>query len=90
MKFEALIDRLLIRANGNSARYVLVTVTAPAADERTERSPVNLGFVLDRSGSMGGQKIALARRAVEASIARLHAEDRFSIVAYDDEVITVV
>jgi Ca-activated chloride channel family protein len=47
---------------------------------------VNLAFVLDRSGSMSGGKLDLARRAVEASIARLDPNDRFAVVVYDDQV----
>ena len=52
---------------------------AAARRERT-RPPVHLAFVLDRSGSMGGDKIRLAKLAVEESLARLHEDDRFAIV----------
>ncbi len=38
---------------------------------------------------MGGDKIRLAKLAVEESLARLHDDDRFAIVVYDD-VIDVV
>ena len=90
MTFTVRTDRQLIRANGHSTRYVLLELTAPAAPRGVPRPPVNLSFVLDRSGSMGGQKIALARLAVEQAIARLHDEDRFSVVAYDDRIDIVV
>ena len=91
MTIEIRTDRRLIRADRHSERFVLVRVTAPAAPrDRRARAPVNLAFVLDRSGSMGGQKIRLARRAVEESLARLHADDRFSLVVYDDRVDVVV
>jgi len=83
-------DRNLIRATHRSERFVLVELTAPTALKRTERQPVNLAFVLDRSGSMSGAKIALARQAVEAAIARLHPEDRFAVVVYDEEIDLVV
>jgi Ca-activated chloride channel family protein len=83
-------DRTLIRPLSRSQRFLLVDITAPPSDRRTERSPVNLAFVLDRSGSMDGQKIQLARRAVEEGIRRLDARDRFTIVSYDDQIDTVV
>ena len=82
-------DRHLIRANGRSERFLLVDVVAPtvAPDPNRRRPPVNLGFVLDRSGSMGGQnKLGLAKQAVVEAIHRLEAEDRFSVVTYDDEI----
>lgn len=79
-------DRRLIRPNHRSHRFVLVEVTAPASARRRERPPVNLAFVVDRSGSMSGPKLELAKRAVEEAIAHLGDLDRFSIVAYDDTV----
>ena len=48
--------------------------------------PVNLAFVLDRSGSMGGSKIALAKSAIQNALARLDDRDRFALIAYDDVV----
>ena len=81
-------DRQLIRAAGRSERFLLVDVFAPtiAADPHRHRPAVNLGFVLDRSGSMGGEnKIGLARRAVDDAIGRLEGPDRFALVVYDTE-----
>lgn len=90
MTLTARTDRSLIRPSGHSTRYVLLNLQAPRAAAQAERSPVNLAFVVDRSGSMGRQKMRLAKNAVEAAIARVHDDDRFSIVAYDDQVELVV
>lgn len=79
-------DRALVRAGAASTRYALVRITAPQAPERAGRLPVNLALVLDRSGSMNGQKFELARRAVEQALSRLQSDDRFAIVVYDDVV----
>jgi Ca-activated chloride channel family protein len=86
-------DRRLIRAHGRSERFLLVEITAPtvAPDPSRRRPPVNLAFVLDRSGSMGGHnKLSLAKQAALESIHRLEAEDRFAVVAYDDQVDVVM
>ena len=90
MTFDVRPDRHLIRPTYRSNRFVLVEVTAPAAQTGRARPPVNLAFVLDRSGSMGGPKIRLAKQAVEEAIARLHDDDRFAIVVYDDRIDVVV
>jgi Ca-activated chloride channel family protein len=79
-------DRRYIRGSHRSNRYLLVEVTAPTSRRAPTREPLNTAFVLDRSGSMAGDKIRLARQAIEASIAALGASDRFAVVAYDDQV----
>jgi Ca-activated chloride channel homolog len=86
-------DRTLIRAHARSERFLLVDVVAPtvAPDPSRRRPPVNLSFVLDRSGSMGGQnKLGLAKQAVVEAIHRLEAEDRFAVVTYDDQLEVVI
>jgi len=79
-------DRSLIRVNGGSDRYLLARFTAPPSEQRRSRPPVNVAFVIDRSGSMDGEKIELAKQAVQTAISLLRPTDRFAIVAYDDQV----
>jgi len=86
MEITLSTDRSLIRANGGSSRYLLARFTAPASERRQERPPVNVAFVIDRSGSMAGQKIALAKEAVRTAVALLRPSDRFAIVTYDDQI----
>ena len=90
MTFTVRTDRTLIRPTNQSNRFVLAEVTAPAARRERPRAAVNLAFVLDRSGSMGGEKLRLAKEAVELSIGRLHDDDRFAVVVYDDRIDVVV
>ncbi len=79
-------DRRLIRSRWHSTRFVVARVQAPVAQTSEQRPPVNLAFVLDRSGSMGGPKLRLAAQAVEEGIDRLQPTDRFSVVWYDGQV----
>ena len=83
-------DRQLIRAGSRSRRFLCAGIQAPEAPGRPGRLPVNLAFVLDRSGSMAGDKIAHARAAVLQGLRSLRDEDRFAVVAYDDQVQVVV
>jgi Ca-activated chloride channel family protein len=77
-------DRRLIRAGARSTRYLVASVIAPTAPRREQRLPINVALVLDRSGSMEGSKLVLAREAVRRSLEALDANDRFSIVVYDN------
>lgn len=87
MNIDVRSDRALIRAQGSSSRYVLVSFVAPAASQKTERMPVNIAFVLDRSGSMAGEgKMKLVKDAAAKAIGMLRRDDRFAVVVYDDDV----
>ena len=90
--FTARTDRQLVRAGARSTRYVLLQATAPTkrTKKAPKRAPVNVAFVLDRSGSMAGTKLALAKYAVERALTGLAPKDRFAIVTYDDHIETVV
>lgn len=63
--------------------YLLIEVIPVGAGEG-ERMPLNLSFVLDRSGSMAGEKIEKLREAVKLVIEQLEPSDIISIVIFDD------
>lgn len=87
MQLSLRTDRQLIRAGARSTRYLMVSLTAPVAPPRIERPPVNVGLVLDRSGSMDAErKFTLARDAVEQSLRLLREADTFTLVIYDEQV----
>ncbi|MCA0187668.1 MAG: VWA domain-containing protein, partial [Proteobacteria bacterium] len=48
--------------------------------------PLNLALVIDRSGSMSGHPLAMARKAAQIGIHKLEAQDRVSVVTFDNEV----
>jgi Ca-activated chloride channel homolog len=50
------------------------------------RLPLNLSLVMDRSGSMEGDKLNFVKKALAFVIEQLRAEDQLSIVTYDDVV----
>ena len=83
-------ERRLVPSTAPSTRYVLAEIIAPEAPRTQARLPVNVALVLDRSGSMGGQKIELARNAVARALTLLRPTDRFSLVAYDEHIDVVV
>lgn len=62
--------------------YVKVTLAADKV-AASSRPSVNLAIVLDRSGSMHGDKIVKAREAACEAIRRLDSKDIVSVVAYD-------
>lgn len=76
------------RAGGTVVRALLTI--AGRAHARAGRPPIGLALVLDRSGSMSGERIEAARLAAARVVDRLHPDDVVSVVAFDDQVQTVV
>ncbi|KAK1901328.1 Inter-alpha-trypsin inhibitor heavy chain H3 [Dissostichus eleginoides] len=52
------------------------------------RVPKNVVFVIDRSGSMSGQKMTQTRDALVAILKDLHEEDHFALILFDNQIIT--
>lgn len=73
-------------AGGDAVLLVTATIPAVSPELVTERAPVDVAFVLDRSGSMAGPKLALAKEAVRQALTRLTPRDRAALVVYDHEV----
>lgn len=83
---EVQTDRALGRAGQRSLRYLRMGLQAALAERQTERRPVQVALALDRSGSMGGEKMTVARLAVSAALQRLKADDHFAITVFDDHI----
>ena len=58
----------------------------PVAGVAAVQAPLNLALVLDRSGSMAGQKIRDLRQAARLTLDRLGPDDLVSLVLFDDNV----
>ncbi len=65
--------------------YLLARIKAHPARKSGERSPLNLSVVLDRSGSMQGDKLAYAKQAAQFLVQHLGVNDRFSLVTFDHQ-----
>lgn len=69
----------------NTQQLVYVLIEAmPGAGMAQVQMPLNLSLVLDKSGSMQGQKIENLRQAAKLVVERLGPQDTISIVAFSD------
>ncbi len=73
----------------NDIGHFLFMFAPERADRQGEALPKDIVFVMDRSGSMAGEKIDQARDALHFILDQLNANDRFSIVGFDDVFNTV-
>lgn len=69
---------------GQDGYFMLVVDADQVAVEDTQ--PRTLQMVIDRSGSMSGEKMAQARDAARAMLDHLRPSDEFNIVIFDEDV----
>src|SRR5262245_34318875 len=90
-QIEIIPIRGAVRSDAPVTLDVLLRITPPSPEVQVQRPALNLGLVLDRSGSMGGQnKMGFAREAAIYAVQQLLHTDRVSVIIFDDEVETIV
>ncbi|OLP18251.1 Appr-1-p processing protein [Leptolyngbya sp. 'hensonii'] len=83
--------REVVSTTTSATLDVLVKIVPPDLDRTLKRPPLNLGLVIDRSGSMqAANKINFARAAACYAVEQLLPHDRVSVTIYDDRVETLV
>lgn len=90
MDLSAHLDLDVVAHQAEDQLSVLVELAAPDLPADAARVPSTLVVVLDRSGSMGGDRISAAKAALLSIVDRLDPRDRFGLVAFDDQVDIVV
>ena len=73
---------LTYRAPGEDGVFLLITTPPQVAS--TAAIPKDLVFVLDKSGSMSGQKIDQAKEALQFILQNLNPDDRFAVISFSD------
>jgi len=70
-------------AQGN---FFFVSVLPPSREQTDDAIavPREIMFVLDRSGSMKGYKIEMAKALIDATLATLRPQDRFNVLCFSD------
>ena len=89
LNLQILADKPVMAGDQAGQRILEIRVTAPEINTDKKRPPLNLSLVLDRSGSMQGEKIRFARQAAAHVIDLLEETDRASVVIYDDSIETL-
>ena len=80
----------VLKSGEKQNTWIRVGLKGFKLDADKKRPSVNLALVLDKSGSMQGEKIARAREAAIDAINLLQADDIVSIITYDSTVNVLV
>ena len=81
-------ERPVIATGGTPVALHLALV--PASHQATQRPPLDLAFVIDRSGSMHGDRLDLVKQTLFGALGVLQPRDRISVVIFDDHIETLL
>lgn len=80
------LDHWLVAIEAEGVVHGLLELRAPAAPLDAARPKLGIALVIDRSGSMRGDKLEAAKSCARYLADRLTPDDRMAVVAYDDRV----
>ena len=86
MQADFILDYDVLTVQQEHRLYLMARLNAGPMPNEKRRRPLNLGLVIDRSGSMAGEKIAHTRHAAQFLVQHLGHQDTLSIVLYNDAV----
>lgn len=87
---SAATDKPVVLNEGKQIVYLRIGLTGCEPELLDARTPVNVAIVIDKSGSMGGDKIQKAKEAAILALHRLKSSDIVSVVLYDSDVEVLV
>lgn len=85
LEFIPILNNPYLVTGENQKVYLMIKLLAGRKILTSKRMPLNISFVIDRSGSMGSEnKLEYVKQACSFAIDHLSSEDIISIVTYDD------
>ena len=90
MKIDLTLDYQTILRNEPRPVHLVATLCAPKLEAHTRPRSAAFAVVLDRSGSMAGEPLRLAREACAAVVRNLRPDDLFTLVVFDDSAQVVI
>lgn len=95
LQIDARLGHASISKNARGETYLFASVTASdqaaaAASSASAAAPLNLAIVIDRSGSMKGERHANAMNAAVAAVERMRDGDSVTVVSFDTSASVVV
>ena len=79
---------VLTYREGGQDGFFLARIAPPAKTNAQDVLAKDIAFVIDTSGSMAGEKMDQARKALKFCLSNLNKEDRFNVIPFSHEATT--
>ena len=89
MHVKAHLDVDMVAVETTDRISLMVDLTAPIGDAQKTRPGQAVQLVLDRSGSMTGDRFRSAKQSILKLLDRLAPQDSFGLVAFDDQALVI-
>ncbi len=86
VKVEADLGRSVLPTSDPGTVYLRLNLKSLSPARHEHRARINAAIVIDRSGSMQGERIAAAKEGARVALERLSADDTIALVAYNHNV----
>jgi len=90
MRADFALDYDVLTVERPQQLYLMARFEAGTGPREAKRRPLNLSLVIDRSGSMAGDKIDYTRQAAQFLVQNLSNRDILSVVLYNDKIETLL
>lgn len=90
VQLDVRLGKPVLLADKKQTVFMKIGLTGFKLEQGGKRTPVNVAIVLDKSGSMAGEKMRKAKEAARMAVDRLAPDDIVSIIAYDSTVRVLV
>jgi len=74
----------VLPAEQTSSLHGMISLRVPSIGDTTRLTQLDIVAIVDRSGSMSGQRIEMVKRACKFMVRQMRPSDRFSLVSYSN------
>ncbi|MBC7830835.1 MAG: VWA domain-containing protein, partial [Hyphomicrobium sp.] len=85
LKLDADLGQTVLSTSKPGSVFLRLNLKSLTTAKNERRTPVNVAIVIDRSGSMQGDRIAAAREGARVALKRLSSDDIVSLVSYNHD-----
>lgn len=86
VQIQAELGHSVLSTRKADRTYLRLSLKTLAGIRSERRPPINVALVVDRSGSMAGDRIEAAKKAAHVALDRLGSDDIVSLVSYNHKV----